>query len=173
MQLFQGLVGVYLIVLASLLPSVVMQSTISKCKEDEENDCSKCYSLLVANITEDDTNIFNLTYAFFPPDAASPALVVVFYHYSDDSGNEIDINDTDVWFWSKSTFYLFHPLHVFQFTSLFFSDLGLESSEVHQTLHQDCRNSSKKHMRLLTQRVSVLANMYTIGVTLFGGKIVF
>ncbi len=143
-----------LFVLSAVLPAAVTEP--AKCTPGEENDCSKCYSLLVENVTDDDKNIFNLTFAFFPPNTSAPAFVTVIYHYKDDFGNEIDINDTQVWFWSTSTFNLLHPLHVFQFTSLFFSDLGLESSEVHLTLHQNCRKTSEDHMMLLTQRVSFI-----------------
>ncbi len=153
MQLFQGLPSI-VFGLSVLLPSVLMQSANTKCKEGEENDCSKCYSLLVENVTDDDRNIFNLTFAFFPPNTSSPAFVTVIYHFKDNFGDEIDVNDTKIWFWSISTFNLLHPLHVFQFTSLFFSALELQSSEVHLTLHQDCWNSSEDHMMLLTQRVS-------------------
>ncbi len=143
-----------LFVLSGVLPAAVTEP--AKCSPGEEDDCSKCYSLLVENITDDDKNIFNLTFSFFPPNTSSPAFVTVIYHYKDDFGNEIDINDTQIWFWSTSTFNLLHPLHVFQFTSLFFSDLGSESSEVHLTLHQNCRNTSEDHMMLLTQRVSFI-----------------
>ncbi len=146
-----------LFVLSAVLPAAVTEPAF-KCRPGEENDCSKCYSLLVENVTDDDRNQYNLQYAFFPPNSSSPAFVAIIYHYyyKDAFGDEIDVNDTKVWFWSTSTFNLFHPLHVFMFTSLFFSDLEWEFSEVHLTLHQDCWKASEDYMRLLTQRVSFL-----------------
>ncbi len=136
-----------LFVLSAVLPAAVTEPAF-KCRPGEENDCSKCYSLLVANVTDDDRNQFNLQYAFFPPNYTSPVFVTVYYRYDNDPGSE------QVWFWSTSTFYLFHPLHVFQFTSLFFSDVELDTAELYLTLHPDCQNATEDSMKLLTQRVS-------------------
>jgi hypothetical protein len=71
----------------------------------------------------------------------------VLYIYEDFTNN--------TWFWSKSMFYLFQPLHVFQFTSLFFSDTELQWETLNLTLPTECANADDSHMKLLTQRVSL------------------
>ena len=137
----------------TLLQLHAVNDTI-QCEPGEEDDCSQCYALLVSQITQHDANLFNLTSAFFPAEEESPAFITVYYHYS-------DMPDAiKVWFWSTSTFYLFQPIHVFQFTSLFFSDTSLQVSELNLTLRADCIDASDDKMMLLTQRVScaVLAN---------------
>ena len=91
-----------LFVLSAVLPAAVTEPAF-KCRPGEENDCSKCYSLLVANVTDDDRNQYNLQYAFFPPNTTSPVFVIVIYHYKDDFGNEIN---QAIWFWSTSSFNL-------------------------------------------------------------------
>ncbi len=127
-----------LFVLSAVLPAAVTEP--AKYSPGEKNDCSKCYSLLalVANVTDDDKNIFNLKNAFSPPD---PIFVTVIYHYKDDFGNEID---TQIWFWSRSM-----PLIVHLYGLVL-------APEVHLTLHQDYRNANEDYMRLLTQRVSFI-----------------
>ena len=65
-----------------------------------------------------------------------------------------ECGEQKVWFWSEAYFYFFHPLHVFQFTSLFFSDINLESSSVHLSLSSNCSDVNDEHLMLLTQRVS-------------------
>lgn len=122
-----------------------------ECEPGQEDDCSKCYVLLVSQITQHDANLFNLTSAFFPAEKESPVFMTVYYYYS-------DMPDTKkkVWFWSTSTFYLFQSIHVFQFTSLFFSDTSLQVSKLDLTLPADCIDASDDHMMLLTQRVSCM-----------------
>ena len=121
-----------------------------KC-EPEESSCSQCYAELVGQVTTNDRNQFEVQRTFFPPDKAPPLFVTVFYHYYED--NITLSNKTDVWFWSTSTFYLHHPLHVFQFTSLLFSDLSKRTAVIHLNLRSDCLGTCKDHMRLFTQRV--------------------
>ena len=136
----------------AFLSCMVSAEEVISCEEEEANDCSKCYTLLVSQIIYQDKNLFNVTSAFFPPDDESPVFVTVYYHYKNDFVETS--NASQIWFWTTSTFYLFQPLHVFQFTSLFFSDTSLQSSSLHLTLPSNCSNASEEHMMLLTQRVS-------------------
>ena len=139
----------FMVVMTSQLYAV--NDTI-ECEDEEENDCSKCYAILVSKIVQHDGNMFNLTSVFFPPDDESPVFVIVYYHFFEDGSNS---NKSQVWYWSTSTFYLFQPLHVLLFTSLFFSDTRLQSSSLHLTLPTSCLNQNESsHMMLLTQRVS-------------------
>ena len=151
-------------VLVLLLPCGSHADDSVNCSAGKES-CSKCYSTLVEQVTKRDQNLFNLQNRFFPPEKASPLFLTVYYHFDTDT-DVCDTNDTSgslyktkdnntvVWFWSTTSFYLFQPIHVLQYTSLFFSDSESYASEVCLVLHPDCRDASKKHMRLLTQRVS-------------------
>ena len=118
--------------------------------------CGDCYNYLVYNVLKSDENQYNITRAFFPPDAVSvdgpPVSVIVHYTYEDDSGF-VDPSLQKVWFWTASTFYHFQPLGVLQFTSLFFADPSHRIQRLYLTLHADCANVSEDYMRLLTQRV--------------------
>ena len=116
-----------------------------QCPEGRDN-CSTCYKELVSKILENDENLFEVQQTFFPPLSSSPSFVTVHYLFPDDR--------QQVWFWSQSYFYLLHPLHVFQFTSLLFSDYNLLSSELRLNLPSDCFVASSKYFALLTQRVS-------------------
>ena len=123
-----------------------------KCESGEEGDCSKCYKVLASNVVHNDRNMFRIQNTFFPPEEESPVFVIVTYEYKDNSS----ITESEIWFWSTSTFYIFQPLHVFQFTSLFFSDTQLVTSKVKLTLPLECFNADEEHKTLLTQRVSLI-----------------
>ena len=137
------------------LPLVLCDNETVLCEPGEENDCSKCYTFLAEQVTKHDRNLFEIQDVFFPPNGPPPVFVTVIYTFKD----EVDFGDgkniTEIWFWSTSTFYLFQPLHVFQFTSLFFSDTQLQWSEANLTLPLNCENASEAHKQLLTQRVSL------------------
>ena len=124
----------------------------------ESNSCAECYSLLVSQVTGRDENLLRLQNTFFSPEGAPPLFVTVYYQYGDRSYNcscsIAEDNSTEVWFWSSTLFYMFQPLHVFQYTSLLFSDLKSYSSEVCLMLDLECTSASTEHMKLLTQRVS-------------------
>ncbi len=121
-----------------------------------DDTCSQCYSALVEQITKNDSNMFHVQKTFFPPDRAPPVFVIVTYNYIDEYENSVN---STLWFWSASTFYLYHPIHVFQFTSLLFSDISHEIASVSLHLSVDCINATMEHMRLLTQRVSSVLNL--------------
>ena len=141
-----------LLLLPLLLPGVLGDNGTVICEPGEEDDCSKCYAVLVANVVEHDRNLFEIQNVFFPPNDSPPVFVTVTYEFKDIDDD--DPADTEVWFWTTSTFYLFQPLPVFQFTSLFFSDTQLRSSVAHLTLPRQCYYANESHMILLTERVS-------------------
>ena len=130
-----------------LFPSFQPAISVDQCEEINGSDCSTCYLLLVSEAIKGNENHYNIQKTFFPPNKSSPSFVTVRYLFSGSNG-------TNVWFWSAAFFYIFHPLHVFQFTSLFFSDINLHSSEVNLTLPLNCSEASNDYFRLLTQRVS-------------------
>ena len=118
-----------------------------------ENNCVSCYGYLVKEVLSSDKNQFNLQMAFFPPSQSDPAFVTIFYDYFNDTG-KIDPDKTKIWYWSTSTYYLFQPLPVLQYTSLFFSDPALRHTTLKLKLNASCYGAHDDHMMLLTQRVS-------------------
>ena len=147
-----------LVVLLALFSSLLADDKVCI---PENKSCAACYSALVSQVTDQDENLFNLQNTFFPPEKASPLFVTVYYQYGNRSyncSNNAKDNSTQVWFWSNTLFYMFQPIHVFQYTSILFSDLKkFYSSGVCLMLDPECANASTKHMRLLTQRVSCIA----------------
>ena len=137
----------YLLVIVS---TALCDNDTVKCEPGEEEDCSKCYKVLASSVVYSDRNMFQVQNTFFPPEEESPVFVIVKYEYKDEA-NGTSYHET--WFWSTSTFYIFQPLDTFQFTSLFFSDTQLLTSNVTLTLPLDCYNASKDYKTMLTQRV--------------------
>lgn len=113
-----------LLLVLDLLPTV-FTADVTKCNLGEDKNCSECY---VSQVTEHDRNQFEIQKVFFPPAKAKPAFVTVFYRYADYSKPDVDLEPPEVWFWATSTFFFFQPLHAFQFTSLFFSDLNFRNT---------------------------------------------
>ena len=140
-----------LLMLSILIPTLCDYDMV-KCESEEEEDCSKCYKVLASSVVHNDRNMFEIQNTFFPPEEESPVFVTVTYEYR--GKNESNITQSEIWFWSTSTFYIFQPLPVFQFTSLFFSDTQMATSNVTLTLPLECFKADEKYKTLLTQRVS-------------------
>ena len=122
-----------------------------QCKQEE--DCNSCFSKLLLQTTHHAQNLLNLQNLFFPPEDSPPSLVTVFYHYEEENGTGLS-NHTEVWFWATSSFYFYHPPHIFLFTSLFFSDTNLQHQKLHLNLSYDCYNASNSFMMSVTEKVS-------------------
>ena len=131
-----------------------------ECKNDT---CTKCYKTLATELLKNADNYIALQNTFFPPDDSGPDFVIVTYMYDQHS----DLNETEstnmqnysshIWFWSSSAYFFYHPLRVFQFTSLGFSDPSLRQSNITLHLPTSCYdlkgNTNSNDMKLLTQRV--------------------
>ncbi len=109
--------------------------------------CNNNFNTLEGDFLSRVENRYQITRTFFPPRKPRPVVIKVHYSYPDGS------NQT--WFWSESQFYLIQPLEIFQFTSLFFSNLPTRQSEVTVLLSQHCADVGDEFMETLTQRVSV------------------
>ena len=116
-----------------------------------KDSCCDCYISLAQHLFQSDENVFNLSEAFFPPDANTPEFVVVRYHFQNASYERIQ-----TWFWGASASYFLYPMATFQFLSLFFGKPeAFWSSEVDITLNAtECEGIKQNHLKLLTQRVS-------------------
>ena len=104
-------------------------------------------TLLERDLFQSGQNRYQLTKTFFPPRNAYPVFVTVNYTFEDS-------NTTRLWYWSESEFFLIQPLEIFQFSSLFFSNLPHRQASLSLTLPRYCRDASDEIMEVLTQRVS-------------------
>ena len=146
----------YLALLLFLLPVVSCADANSSelCTPEEIEECN-CFSYLAEQIRLNDSNLYEIRSVFYSPNDSSPVFVVVTYQFDNDRTHD------QVWFWTTSTFYLWQPLNVFQFTSLFFSDYTTSRhSTVNLKLPLKCMNANKDFMQLLTQRVSPFLDKY-------------
>lgn len=116
----------------------------------DSQTCSKSYAVLEDSLLSNSENRFNLLKAFFPPKEARPIFVTVTYTFNNAT------NESSVWYWSESEFYLIQPLEIFQFTSLLFANMAYRQSTVELQLDAQCVGASHDLMEMLTQRVSAL-----------------
>ena len=121
---------------------------------DQGDSCALCYKILVSEVLSRDTNVYNLQQAFFAPSGSVPVFVTVRYRYLNESNFAINTDSPVIYFWSPAIYFFFHPVKIFQFTSLLFSDPSLQTEILDLTLDVNCINASEEHMTLLTQRVS-------------------
>ena len=144
----------YYIAIAILL---LLDSTGTSCaKEGSKNfgdclegheSCSECYLTLKESLLSRDDNIQNLSAAFYPSSANIPIFVTVTYNFNNS-------DQSDVWYWTTDSAYLFFEITTFQYLSLFFSKpADLFSQNVTLTLEEDCVRANKNMIKLLTQRV--------------------
>ena len=115
-----------------------------------QSDAQECnYSTLAKSVIQSEKNMYELSRAFFPPDANAPEFVAVKYI--------VDDQEIQTWYWSTFTSSFIHPPEVIQFMSLFFAKPhNYYKGEVHITLPDEvveCINDPLK-IQLLTQRVS-------------------
>ena len=110
-----------------------------------EVDSCLTYRRLVCETITSQGNQFNMQNAFFPADTSSPVYIIVNYDF---------VGSRKTFYWSASTFFsLFHPLPVYQFTSLFFGDYEFRKGTLNLTLPTDCASASDDNLQFLTQRV--------------------
>ena len=132
------------VISSSLLFLQVFTCTISA----DTADCSTNFFTLEQSLLQSTDNRFRLLTAFFPAREAHPVLIKVGYSF------EGVQNETQTWYWSESEFYLIQPLEVFQFTSLFFSNMPYRRGQVDIQLAANCSSAPEEYMQLLTARVS-------------------
>ena len=110
---------------------------------------------LVVEVLSRDSNVYNLQQAFFAPSGSVPVFVTVRYHYVNESNHVMNPDSPVVYFWSSAIYFFFHPVKIFQFTSLLFSDPALQTESLDLQLNASCNGTSEEYMTLLTQRVSL------------------
>ena len=123
---------------------------------DKGDSCTQCYKSLVVEVLSRDSNAYNLQQAFFAPSGSVPVFVTVRYHYVNESNHVMNPDSPVVYFWSSAIYFFFHPVKIFQFTSLLFSDPALQTESLDLQLDASCNGTSdSEYMILLTQRVSL------------------
>ena len=128
-----------------LVLAVVFNSTGA---ETGDKSCSNDFYVMEQSVLLSTSNRFNLLKTFYPPRQPHPVLVKVNYTFGDSD------NDSQIWFWSESEFYLIQPLEVFLFTSLLFSDMPYRRGELTLQLDPNCSMASEEYFQMLTTRVS-------------------
>ena len=148
----------YTDILPSSNNSVIIESPI------KYNNCDTCYRTLVNALLNTDNNKYNISTTMFPLDHVPPIYVEVYYVNTDDCET---IKSTDIktfcesnpnrqlWYWTAGTFYVYQPLDVFYYRSLFFSDPSWRTGTLSVCIPADCA-ATEEFYRTLTQRVSML-----------------
>lgn len=131
---------------------IANEDPLIKC--DQGKSCTLCYKSLVEEVLSRDTNVYNLQQAFFSPYGSVPVFVTVRYYYLNESNFVINTDAPVVYFWSSAIYFFFHPVNIFQFTSLLFSDPALRTETLDLKLNATCSGTQNEHLTLLTQRVS-------------------
>ena len=139
---------------ATLILLLFCRGIVSVYSEEllKSDTCSTSYKSLATTLLDDDRNFYKLQATFFPPISTKPVFIAVTYMYYNNSNNVT--SDTKTFFWSSAVYFFFHPVRIFQFTSLLFSDPSLRYNETILYLPEDCHDASDEFMLLLTQRVS-------------------
>ena len=141
---------------------------------DESNrydNCDTCYQTLLNALIDTADNKYQLGEMFFPKDDVTPAQVEVIYMSSNERERNLDCetlkNTAQIdtienfidftWYWLTGEIYVYQPLVLFQYRSLFFSPLRIRHKCVILYLPSTCLNSSGQYydefFEYLTQRV--------------------
>ena len=94
-------------------------------------NCATCYQTFSNALVNTEDNKYSLSRAFSPIDAAPPVQVEVYYQSKSKIHNE-------TLFWMSGGFYIFQPLNVFLYRSLFFSPPKYRQDSVTITLPDEC-----------------------------------
>ena len=140
---------------AVLSASLSFQLIAGDCFNGSYDNCATCYQTLANALIDTDDNKYSLSRGFFPPDTSTPALIKITYHFKEcDTSSATDCDR--IWYWTMGTFYLYQPLEVFVYRSLFFSSPAVRQSSLELNLPDECRvNASDDFYMYLTQRVSI------------------
>ena len=146
--MIQSSLHILITVLPLLHTGASRNVTFGGCLPHSTN-CSVCYHTLKESLLKRDDNVRKLSETFFPPRKNQPEFVEVKYQFGENTNS-----DSQVWFWTHDSSYLFFPIEIFQYLSLFFGKpASLFSQKVNLTLDEDCSGASNDIMLLLTQRV--------------------
>ena len=174
--------SVLVLVLISVLQfSISFPAVAGDCYDDplknnkSYDNCATCYQTLVNALIDTEDNKYHLGRTFFPDDDVKPVEVTVNYRPTvSDSDDNHDVNCTTnctthtftitrldtTWYWIIGEFYVYQPLDVFMYRSLFFSPPMWRQQSVDLYLPRQCFKESGNYynfFKYLTQRVSILS----------------
>ena len=127
------------------------------------DNCATCYQTLSNALLDTEDNKYQLSNAFFPDDAVQPVEVQAVYvpetqcnttKYCDGEQHPDD-NTTSTWYWVTGEFYVYQPLQIFVYRSLFFSPPSWRQECVILCLPEQCltETAQENFFKFLTQRV--------------------
>lgn len=150
---------------------------IGDCYDDPANNnktygnCDTCYQTLANALINTGDNKYQLGKSFFPDKQPQPIEVRVKYVAvpESDSYGDIEENVTTIWYWLAGEFYIFQPLELFLYRSLYFSPPSWRKENVTLYLPETClANSSREFnnefLHFLTQRLKVYAATQTVQI---------
>ena len=133
------------------------------------DNCATCYQTLANAVINTEDNKFQLGRGFSPDDAVTPIEVRVEYipesqcymsNYTCKKESDSLNNDSTRWYWLAAEFYIYQPVHLLLYRSLFFSPPVWRHDCVVLCLPDNCLRDIKdsynfeKFFLFLTQRVS-------------------
>ena len=157
-----------LVLISVLQLCISFPAVAGDCYDEPHNNksydnCATCYQTLANALVNTGDNKYQLSDVFFPIDAVAPVQVEVTY---------ISIsNVTDrKMYWLKGGFYVFQPLELIVYRSLFFSPPSWRKESITLELPDQCfdkSNKSDKYFQHVTQRVSSYFILHIQLVTTF------
>ena len=150
-----------LVLISALQLCIRFPAVAGDCYDEPPNNnsydnCATCYQTLANALVNTGDNKYQLSGMFFPIDAVTPVQVEVTY---------ISISNVTArkMYWLKGGFYVFQPVELILYRSLFFSPPSWRKESITLELPDQCFDKSK-YFHHITQRVS---SYYFIQSTIF------
>ena len=127
------------------------------------DNCATCYQTFANALINTADNKYHLSEAFLTIGAVPPVQVEVTYSRMSTDIMTDESNDTRAWYWVKGGFYVFQPLELFLYRSIFFSPPTWRQDSLKLMLPDQCfveSNQSENFFRYATQRVSLRSPIY-------------
>ena len=137
-----------ILLLCVCLPLVVSDCYDEPPNSETYNNCGSCYQTFANALVNTADNKYILSRAFFPINNA-PSVQVEITYRSNGTGRSLR------YFWVMGGFFIFQPLDLFLYRSLFFSLPTYRKKAINVTLPHQCFGSDDSFFEYTTQRVSL------------------
>ena len=129
------------------------------------DNCATCFQTLANALMDTEDNKYRLSNGFFPDNAATPIQVRVEYIPKSQCNTTNKCkserhsvgNDSTRWYWLVGEFYIYQPVHLFLYRSLFFSPPAWRTQCIVLCLPKECIDKKAEtfddFFNCLTQRV--------------------
>ena len=154
-----------LVLLLMLQCCISFPAVAGDCYDEPSNNksydnCATCYQTLANALLNTGDNKYQLGRAFFPDDAVPPVEVRVVYkpemqctttttNYCH-SEKKPDSTTTSTWYWLMGEFYIYQPLQIFAYRSLFFSPPSWRQECVVLCLPEQCLSTMNSALSLFS-----------------------